>query len=110
MAATNRKLVKSYFDPAEKTELQRLVKQTGHSESEILRRIFAGRRPLQSTEGHQAVRDLLKINADLARLGNLLKLALDDSDFEPPAGVDLPGLFQDIREAQLQLKAKIAEL
>ncbi|MFC3674945.1 plasmid mobilization protein [Ferrovibrio xuzhouensis] len=110
MAATNRKLVKSYFMPAEHAELERLVLQTGLSASELVRRLFVGRGPLPSVENHQVVRDLMKINADLARLGNLLKLTLDDSDFNPPAGVDLQGLFQDVREAQQLLKAKIANL
>src|SRR3546814_10903995 len=64
MAATNRKLVKSYFMPAEHAELERLVLQTGLSASELVRRLFVGRGPLPSVENHQVVRDLMKINAD----------------------------------------------
>src|SRR3546814_12253736 len=97
MAATNRKLVKSYFMPAEHAELERLVLQTGLSASALVRRLFVGRGPMPSVENHQVVRDLTKINADMARLATLTTLTLADRDFKPTVGVDHPWLFHIVR-------------
>ena len=49
-----------------------------------------------------AILDLLKINADQARLGNLLKLALDEADgeFSPATIAHIEDLIRDIRETQ----------
>ena len=53
----------------------------------------------------QSVCDLLKINADQARLGNLFKPALDEgTDLEPE------GLMGMIAETQVLLKSKVMEL
>ena len=52
----------------------------------------------------------MKINADLARLGNLFKMALDDEDFRLPESWDLESLRDRIRDTQSILKTKIQEL
>ena len=53
----------------------------------------------------QSVRDLLKINDDQARLGNLFKLTLDEgTDLEPE------GLMSIIAKTQVLLKSKVMEL
>ena len=56
---------------------------------------------------HDAVRDLLAVNADLARLGNLLKLELDAVDGAVPRGFieDVERLHAGIGETQDRLKA-----
>ena len=69
-----------------------------------IRRVVTGLR-LPQPGNAQAVRDLSKINADLARLGNLFKLALDEgTDLEPE------GLASKIAETQALLKSKIRAL
>uniref|UniRef100_UPI003A90A0FF hypothetical protein n=1 Tax=Nitrincola sp. TaxID=1926584 RepID=UPI003A90A0FF len=57
----------------------------------------------------QGIRDLLKVNADQARLGNLFKLALDE-----PLSADLlkkfDSLNRDIEATQKELKEAIGEI
>lgn len=78
--ATERHTVKAYFNDKEKQRLDEMQAQMRLSRSEILRRLLMNT-PLPSASDFaawEAVRDLYKINADLARLGNLLKLTLDE--------------------------------
>lgn len=110
MTLKNRVLAKFYPTPADKAELMELAARTGQSFSELICRLVAGRRPMAADDRHLLVRDLLKINADLARLGNLLKMALDDDDFVLPAGMDFRGLYASIRATQDLLKTKVREL
>ncbi|MFN4277998.1 MAG: hypothetical protein ACK4FJ_17015 [Ferrovibrio sp.] len=65
---------------------------------------------MAANDKHLIVRDLLRINADLARLGNLMKLILDDESLVLPDGMDFRGLFDSIRETQILLKSKVREL
>nr|WP_277279262.1 hypothetical protein [Thalassospira lucentensis] len=57
----------------------------------------------------QGIRDLLKVNADQARLGNLFKLALEE-----PLSADLLKKFDDLTQGlegtQAELKAAIGEI
>ena len=53
----------------------------------------------------QSVRNLMKINADLARLGNLFKLALDEG-----TDLELEELMGMIAQTQVLLKSKVMEL
>ena len=109
MSAINRKLVKCYLLPEEKQELQSLADQARLSLSELMRRLCVGRRLVQSVEGHEAIRDVIKVNGDLARLGNLFKMAID----QPAAAVDkneLETLLAGIRETNTLLRSKIVEM
>ena len=72
------------------------------SDTPVIRRVVTGLR-LPQPGNAQSVRDLLKVNADLARLGNLFKLALDE-------GTDLEGLVGEVAETQALLKSKIRAL
>ena len=60
----------------------------------------------------QAIRDLLKVNADQARLGNLLLMAIDESDstWSPALLGRVDGLVVEIRETQAALKAMVKAL
>lgn len=59
----------------------------------------------------KAIEDLLQVNADLARLGNLLKLALDDDAWrDPETGSDVEAIVQDIAARRAELKAAILAL
>ena len=80
------------------------AKRLGISSSEYMRRVVTGMR-LPQPGNAQSVRDLLKINADLARLGNLFKLALDEG-----TNLELGGLADEIEEIQTLLKSKARKL
>lgn len=110
MPLKNRVLAKFYPTPHDKADLEALAKRTGQSFSELVCRLTSGRQPMAANDKHLIVRDLLRINADLARLGNLMKLILDDESLFLPDGMDFHGLFDSIRETQILLKSKVREL
>lgn len=101
--------IKAYVTTEEKNEISGLAKQARVTVSELVRRLVTGR-SLPDSRRHEAVIELVKINADLARLGNLLRMALDNKDFRPPEGYTLETLFASIRGTQETLKSKIEEL
>jgi hypothetical protein len=105
----NRTLIKAYVLPEEKEEVVALAKQTHLSVSELTRRLITSHK-LPDAQHHEAILNLMKINADLARLGNLFKMALDDEDFRLPESWDLESLRDRIRDTQSILKTKIQEL
>lgn len=98
------KLCKSYWTEEEKNDGIAKAEQLGLSFSEFIRRTATGAR-LPNIGHAETVRDLLKINADLARLGNLLKLAIDEE--QPMAVLELA---DQIKSTQDLLKQKIKEL
>jgi hypothetical protein len=93
----------------EGAEITALATQARITVSELVRRLATGQK-LPNANRHEAVIELVKINADMARLGNLLRMAIDDPEFTPPEGVDLEDLFDRIRSTQSNLKAKVEEL
>ena len=103
---TKRHPVKTYFNNEEVDRLDELVAQLRLSRSEFLLRLAMAYRMPDPSDfvAWQGIRDLLKVNADLARLGNLFKLALDE-----PLPVDLlrqlDAIKADIAETQTELKA-----
>jgi len=106
---TSREQIKAYVTIVEKQEVTALANQARITVSELVRRLVLGQK-LPDTNRHLDVIELVRVNADLARLGNLLRMALTDEEFVPPEGVDLDSLFDTIRETQITLKAKIKEL
>lgn len=104
-----RVLLKAYLFPEEKQEVVALAKQARLTASELTRRLVLGKK-LPDTKRHEMVIELVKVNADQARLGNLLRMALMEEDFELPEGLDLESLFDKIRETQEVIKTKVKEL
>ncbi len=102
----NRTLIKAYVLPEEKEEITALAKQAHLTVSELVRRLVTGQR-LPDVRHHEAILNLMKINADLARLGNLFKMAIDD---DLPDKDGLEAMRNRIRDTQFLLKTKIAEL
>lgn len=101
--------IRAWVTLDEKQEVDALAKKVHLTVSELVRRLVTGRK-LPDAARHEAVIELVKVNADMARLGNLLRMALDDPDFTPPEGVNLEDLFDRIRSTQSILKVKIEEL
>ena len=93
-----------YMLPAEAEKVGGEARRLGISRSEYMRRIVTGLR-LPQPGNAQSVRDLMKINADQARLGNLFKLALDEG-----TDLELEELMGMIAETQVLLKSKVMEL
>jgi hypothetical protein len=92
----------------ERHEVVTLARQARLTVSNLIRRLVLGQK-LPDVHRHEAVIELVKINADQARLGNLLRMALDDPEFVA-AETPLEELFDNIRTTQNILKAKIKEL
>ena len=104
MALKHKKGYLVYMPPAEAEKVGMAAKRLGISRSEYMRRAVTGVR-LPPPGNAQSVRDLVTVNADLERLGNLVKLAMD-------GGTDLgfEGLARQITETQTLLKSKIRGL
>ncbi|MCD4754510.1 MAG: hypothetical protein K8R75_01705 [Deltaproteobacteria bacterium] len=84
--------------PAEKNRLLDLAQAHGLSLSEYMRQAGLIHEITSRTEV-ETVLQLAKINVDQARLGNLLKLAIDQDNTR-----EVEQLIADIRQTQQQLK------
>ena len=94
--------------------IQQQVSDTGLTLSEYFRRC-ALRRKITSTIDKDSIDRLFKINADLARLGNLMNrtmVTLSDEEGEDARTLieDAYNTLNKIGETQSALKAKIAEI
>lgn len=80
--------------------------------SDYVRRVMTEFRIPQSVVDARAVVDLFKVSADLARLGNLFKMALNDDDFqESGAGTaQVQQLIKDIEGTRQCLFDQIRNL
>lgn len=96
--------IQAYVTPEEFELIMASSKRAGLSISEFARRVCLGFR-VESREDQQARRELLKVNADLGRLGGLLKQTLASGHKE-----QIYGLLHKIDQAQAELMAKIKAL
>lgn len=100
------------FSPEEKAQLDALSSQLRLPKADLLRRLMMAERLPRPEEfvASQSIRDLLRVNADQARLGNLLKLAVDE--IEPPARLlaALERLASEIAATQEILKATARDI
>lgn len=87
--------------PEEKERLQELAQAHGLKLSEYMRQAGLIQEITSRTEV-ETVLQLAKINADQARLGNLLKLAIDMEN-----GVEVERLITEIRQTQHELKEAV---
>lgn len=99
-----RELCKFYAYPEEKAMFAAEAKKANLSFSDYVRRILA-HREIPTQEKNEAIRDLMSVKADLARLGNLFKLAID----EEPTLTELK-LIDEISETHNLLREKIKKL
>lgn len=108
---TNRHLIKTYLNDDEKAHIDALAAQLRLSRSDLLRRLVMSYRIPKAEDfvAWQGIRDLMKVNADQARLGNLFKLALDDAP-DDQLMARLGGLSQNIAETQATLKACVRKI
>lgn len=95
--------------PEEKAQLQQQAAACSLSVGAYLRNVGLGTQ-IQSTLDAQAIGELLKINADLGRLGGLLKLWLTDDDKAAQMEIGIRALLHKIEDTQALLRQKILEL
>lgn len=102
------------FTPEEKVRVKAKADQLRLFVSEYLRRLALGHRIPDPNEfaAAQAIGDLLKINADQARLGNLLKLTLEvgDEDLSPATIARINELVAEIRRVQETIRNGVESL
>lgn len=103
-----------YCLPAERATIEANASMTGKSVSAFLRAVGIGMVP-QSRVDQQAVKDLLRVNADLGRLGGLLKALLThDERFDGYTGRQLQelttGTLKDVQAAQARIQECLSEL
>lgn len=112
--ATGRHRFLVSYDADELARLDAQCKQVRLSRSEFLRRISLGHHLPDGGDfaGAEAIRDLLSVNANLARVGNLLKLTVDEADgqFGVPTIARIEDLLKEIRDTQAAILSKVEDL
>ncbi|WP_031480082.1 plasmid mobilization protein [Maridesulfovibrio frigidus] len=103
---SNKKVIKAYVSEEEHNKVSATAKQCSLSISAFAKAVCLGHE-IKSREDQQARRELLKINADLARLGGLLKMWILDDDKHR---LDVEELLKDLRQRQKELCEKVISL
>jgi|TARA_R110000772_G_scaffold268526_1_gene395923 hypothetical protein len=106
---TIRKRLRVYVTAEEEISIKGKADQVGLSISQFLLRLGMNYAMPKAEDfsAWRGIQDLLKVNADLARLGNLLKLAIDE---RPDQGKDFARLMGEIDKTQKALKASVIEI
>lgn len=108
MKKTRRVLLKAYIKPDLHERIMTHAKRTKLSASRVVERVLeSGRFPDRSKD--QMILHLLSVNADQARLGNLLLKGLNET-VDGHVGRQMQTLLGEIRKTQAEIKARIAEL
>ena len=103
--AKRKSQVHIYLTEEEKVECIRLAKAFGLSLSDYFR-FLALNKKLPKAEEREELKVLLKVNGDLARLGNLFKMALDEDE----SIESLKQEIEEITETRELLKEKVMAL
>ena len=90
-----------YLDPEEHAQISESAARAGISLSTFAKRVCTGM-PVHSIEHKEAVQDILKIRADLGRIGGLLKQVLGEGKGPEQ---ELRRLLREIEVRQIELKA-----
>ena len=106
--------VKVWVTPAEKAAIAEKATAHSMSASRYLRALGLAL-PVQSTLDQRAVLDLAKINADLGRLGGLIKMWLTSNESFQSAGGQamqrkLESTLSEIRSLQKKMSDRIQDL
>ena len=101
MPSPNRKAVKTYLTADEYGQVAAMAGQAGLSVSTFVKRVCLGQE-LRTKTDQQAVLALLKANADLGRLGGLLKKTLSEGTSKALA-FECRGVLRQIEKSQAQV-------
>lgn len=106
---TTRKRIRVYATDAEESKIKETAERIGLSVSQFLLRLGMDYTIPKAEDfvAWRGIQDLLKVNADLARLGNLLKLAIDE---RPDQVKDFARLIRDIDQTQKHIKETAAQI
>ncbi|WP_298985866.1 hypothetical protein [uncultured Roseibium sp.] len=98
----------TYLDPDIHQRIVTHAKRTNMSVSKVAERILqSGKYPDRSLE--QSVLRLLQVNADQARLGNLLLKGMNEAA-DGHLVRQMQSLLREVRQTQDEIKARIADL
>jgi hypothetical protein len=101
--------VKVYVSDREHEEIEARAASAGLSASAFLRALGLNE-PIRSTADHDAVRELMRINGDLGRLGGLLKLWLSERAGHGAKIADVRQVLHDIealRQEMLHVASRV---
>lgn len=98
-------VVLCYLTKEEKQIFAKKAKENNLTQSDLVR-LSVLNLALPNSEHHKDIKELLKINADLARLGNLFKLAIDEGT-KPEEEIN--DLIEEIKGTQDLLKEAIKQ-
>ena len=96
-------MLTAYVTPEEYENIKAAAAQARLSVSKFARAVCLGHEP-KSTTDHEAVLSLFKTSQDLSRLGNLLKLVLDQSSVDDSK---VEALLDSIKETKDLLSEKV---
>ncbi|WP_320170464.1 plasmid mobilization protein [Maridesulfovibrio sp.] len=103
---SKKQVIKAYVSKEEYKQISATAQQCSLSLSAFAKAVCLGHE-IKSRTDHQARRELLKTNADLGRLGGLLKMwILDDDQYR----TDVERLLEDIRQTQKQIVDKVRSI
>ncbi len=103
MPSLNKKVLHAYLTPEEYGQIKAMADQAGLSISTFVKRVCVGQ-GVHSLADQDAVRALLKANADLGRLGGLFKMALTEGKAGSMA-FELRQTLRQIEKNQAQVAA-----
>ncbi len=98
--------LKTFVSPDERLTIETNAQAAGLTVSSYLKGA-ALNHPISSTADQQAFLALLKVNADLGRLGGLLKLWLSTRPGQGAKVIDVRRLLRDIEETQQRMRTAI---
>ncbi len=98
----------TYVSPDLHGRITELAKRTKLSVSRVAERVLeSGKFP--DVSNAQAIQDLLAVNADQARLGNLLLKAINETA-DGHVVRQMQALLRDVRKTQTEIKARVARI
>lgn len=106
MPSPNKIALKAYLTPEEYADVKAAASQARLSVSRFARAVCLGHEP-KSKVDHEAVLAMLQTNRDLSRLGNLLKLALDQVNIDEKK---IDDLLNSIQETKNLLTEKVGAI
>ncbi len=106
MPSPEKIVLKAYLTPEEHGNIKAAAAQVKLSVSAFTRAVCLGYEP-KSKVDQEAILTLFQINSDLSRLGNLLKLLVDQSRIDEKKVHDLLNSIQKTKEL---LSEKVREL
>jgi len=104
--------IKAHVTPEEFARLKFDAGRFNFTMSNYVRRVMTEFKIPQSVVDARAILDLFKVSADLARLGNLFKMALNDDGFQESGvgSAQVQLLIKDIEMTRQLLFAQIREI